>query len=124
MLDSKQHRELLQPYTARCGAVTAFLTAARPTLQPRIFRMTSAAEPTPAETEAGVGALVASEETKRGAEKINEGRAGRGLPPLVLVIVPTIGAVHAAEGDKLSSTALRARDAAPAAAGGVASSAS
>lgn len=115
MLEGKQHRALLEPYDTRCAAVTAFLRAARPALRPRLFRMTSAAEPTPAETEAAVGALVASEETRRGAEKINEGRAARGLPPLALVIVPTIGAVSVASGGKLSSTALRARDAAAAA---------
>jgi len=56
-----------------------------------------------------------SEETLKGAHVINAGRKRRGLPELTVVVVPVLQTM--ADGDdKLSSTALRAKEAA---AGGV-----
>lgn len=46
----------------------------------------------------------------------SQGRAARGFPPLVIVVVPVIGLSLGAEA-KLSSTQLRAEEAAVAAAG-------
>lgn len=53
--------------------------------------------------------LVVSQETIKGGEHINAGRAARGFAPLQLVVVGLIGGDSAA--DKLSSTALRQKDA-------------
>ena len=110
MLESKVHRELIETYEKRCECVELFVTQANPQLECRLFKLTDPLEPTPAETDVDVSALVASEETLKGATKINDGRKQRGLQPLVLVIIPTIGALGS-DGDKLSSTALRAKDA-------------
>jgi pantetheine-phosphate adenylyltransferase len=59
-------------------------------------------------------AIVVSKETVRGAEAINKGRVNRGFRPLIIVVVPVIGGRESAS--KLSSTQLRAQDAAAAAA--------
>lgn len=55
-------------------------------------------------------AIVVSHETLPGAVRINEGRIRRGFAPLTIVVVPIIG--FNTQGDKLSSTTLRAEDAA------------
>lgn len=67
-------------------------------------------EPTQAELDPEMQALVVSRETLPGGEAINQGRIARGFKPLHLVVVGLIGGRDA--GDKLSSTALRDNDAA------------
>lgn len=58
-------------------------------------------------------ALVVSSETVAGAEAINEDRKRRGFEPLQLIIVQLVGVrSKVLGGDKLSSTALRAAEAA------------
>ena len=58
-------------------------------------------------------ALVVSSETIEGAEYINKDRKARGFEPLALIVVQLVGVrSKALQGDKLSSTALRAADAA------------
>lgn len=69
-------------------------------------------EPTQAELDPTMEAIIVSKETLSGAEAINKGRANRGFQPLVIVVVPVIGVREAA--GKLSSTELRAQDAAAA----------
>lgn len=60
-------------------------------------------------------ALVVSQETVQGADSINKDREGRGFKPLTIVVVNTVGSASKELGGvKLSSTALRARDAAAA----------
>ncbi len=54
-------------------------------------------------------ALVVSQETLPGGQAINDGRRSRGFAELALVVVELVGG-HGA-GEKLSSTALRSRDA-------------
>ena len=71
-------------------------------------------EPTQAELDPDMEAIVVSKETVRGAEAINKGRVNRGFRPLIIVVVPVIGGRESAS--KLSSTQLRAQDAAAAAA--------
>lgn len=57
-------------------------------------------------------ALVVSQETVSGAEAINEDRRQRGFLPLTIVVVDLVGkGSKELKGQKLSSTALRARDA-------------
>lgn len=109
LLVSKQYKELIQPYDERTARVLQFVGSAKPQLRCHVFCLEDPNEPTPAETNPEVGALVTSEETLSGAQKINEGRAKRGLPELVLMIVPVIGAMSEGQ-DKLSSTALRRAD--------------
>jgi len=72
-------------------------------------------EPTQAELDPSMEAIVVSKETLGGAEKINAGRIRRGFRPLVIVVVPVIGGKDAAS--KLSSSQLRAVDAASGAKG-------
>eukprot|EP00983_Pelagomonas_calceolata_P043450 1138899-Pelagomonas_calceolata.AAC.2 len=67
-------------------------------------------EPTQAELDPSMEAIVVSRETLGGAEKINAGRVSRGFQPLVIVVVPVIGGKDASS--KLSSSQLRAQDAA------------
>jgi hypothetical protein len=97
----------------------------------------STQEPTQAELDPNMQALVVSEETVAGGAAINAGRATRGFTPLVIIVVPVIGyqcgagsaeqgsaaatdvaagqqvvGSVASGGGKLSSTQLRAHDAA------------
>jgi phosphopantetheine adenylyltransferase len=69
-------------------------------------------EPTQAELDPAMQALVVSQETIPGGEAINAGRASRGFEQLQLVVVGLIGG---GSDSKLSSTALREADAAAAA---------
>lgn len=66
-------------------------------------------EPTQAELDPGMQALVVSKETLAGGEAINAGRAGRGFVPLRLMVVGLVG--ESAASGKLSSTALREAEA-------------
>lgn len=66
-------------------------------------------EPTQAELDPSMQALVVSRETLPGGEAINAGRQRRGFSPLQLVVVGLIGGDASS---KLSSTALREADAA------------
>ena len=61
--------------------------------------------------------LVCSEETLPGAARINAARAAAARAPLHLIVVPVL---RGADGEKLSSTALRALEAAAAAGGAAA----
>lgn len=54
-----------------------------------------------AATDPRLDALVVSEETADGRHAVNETRRGRGLDPLVTVVVPL---VRAADGERISST--------------------
>jgi phosphopantetheine adenylyltransferase len=55
-------------------------------------------------------AIVVSHETLPGAVRINDGRLARGFAPLCIIVVPVIGSRDPKH--KLSSTQLRAEDAA------------
>jgi phosphopantetheine adenylyltransferase len=56
-------------------------------------------------SEARYTAIVCSEETLKGCSVINERRAGNGLPPLKVFVVPVLADKNT--GTKLSSTVLR-----------------
>ena len=109
MLSNKEHGELIEKYEVRCDAVRSFVQAAHPGIECRTVALRNASQPTPADLEADITALVASEETLKGATKINEGRLQQGMSALVLVLVPVLGAASSAAG-KLSSTFLRAQE--------------
>jgi phosphopantetheine adenylyltransferase len=110
LLEGKEYQERIQSYDQRANRVASFVASCKPELECVLFALTDPNVPTRAETDASVGALICSEETVKGAQKINEGRKAKGFNPMVLVVVPVIGAM--AMGDsKLSSTALRRREA-------------
>ena len=71
-----------------------------------------AQEPTAAATDPHMQALIVSQETVPGAEAINKDRQHRGFSPLSVFVVDLVGTgSKELNGEKLSSTALRARDA-------------
>jgi pantetheine-phosphate adenylyltransferase len=119
LLRSKAHGELLQPYGLRAGRSAAYVRRVRPGLdEVAVGALRDPAEPTQAELDPAMRALVVSRETVKGGEAINDGRARRGLAPLELVVVGLVGGGGGAgegedDGDvagKLSSTALRERE--------------
>ncbi|KAJ9511918.1 hypothetical protein QJQ45_004480 [Haematococcus lacustris] len=110
LLLNKQHRELLQPYAERERAAVEYMRAVRPGLLVQAGPLRDPKEPTQAELDPAMEAIVVSQETLPGALAINQGRERRGLHPLVVLVVPVIGSCDPAM--KLSSTQLRARDAA------------
>ena len=123
LLSKKKHAELLQPFSERSGAAVAYARKVRPEADLRVDvgSLLDPKEPTGAETEEGMQALVVSKETVSGGEAINAGRARRGFRPLALLVVGLVGSdggggrggneeeeVEA----KISSTDLRAAEAA------------
>jgi len=110
LLANKNHAELLESYEARRDAAVTFMQAVRPGLQVVAGALVDPQEPTQAELDPSMEAIVVSRETLGGAEKINAGRVSRGFQPLVIVVVPVIGGKDASS--KLSSSQLRAQDAA------------
>jgi pantetheine-phosphate adenylyltransferase len=110
LLENKSYKELIQTYGQRAGCVIDFLASTTPCVACNVFCLDDPNMPTAAESNPDVQAIVVSEETLAGAVKINDARKARGFKPLVLVIVPVLGAM--VEGDKqLSSTELRKEDA-------------
>eukprot|EP00798_Chlamydomonas_sp_ICE-L_P032460 gene32460-31072_t len=106
LLKKKAHRELLQSYEVRRQSSMTYMMAVHPLgLSVEVGALSDPKEPTQAELDPLMEAIVVSEETLPGA-----GRAARGFSPLSIVVVPVIG--HQANGGKLSSTDLRATDAA------------
>jgi phosphopantetheine adenylyltransferase len=121
LLASKKRRELLEPFSLRAAAAETYTRRVRPCLSVRTGALRDPKEPTQAELDPDMRALVVSRETVRGGEAINEGRQGRGLAPLALVVVGLVGQGEG-EGEeedgepadvagKVSSTALREREA-------------
>lgn len=91
------------------------MRAVRPALHVEAGALRDPAEPTQAELDPQMQALVVSRETRGGGEAINRGRAARGFQELRLVLVNLVG--EGADGSKLSSTVLREQDAAAGARG-------
>ena len=110
MLKSKVHAELVESYATRAESACAFLAACDPasSVNVRVGPLDNA--PPLAATVRDMSALVVSRETVTGAESLNDMRRSAGFDPLTLVVVDVVGASSARS--KLSSTALRARDAA------------
>lgn len=109
LLAKKSRREWLQPYEDRSNAALAFIRAVRPSLSVSAGALCDPAEPTQAELDPEMQALVVSHETLPGGEAINVGRSKRGFETLKLVVVGVVG--QRADGSKLSSTVLREQDA-------------
>jgi phosphopantetheine adenylyltransferase len=125
LLAGKARRELLQPYAERAAAAESYSRRVRPSLQVRTGALRDPKEPTQAELDPDMRALVVSRETVRGGEAINEGRRARGFAPLELVVVGLVGDGGGGGGGggdddggdcvdvagKISSTALREQEA-------------
>ena len=103
-LSKKQCRDGIESLERRSQKVIEFVSSLRPGLSVTLSVLRDPDEPTPAETNETLNALVVSKETLRGGEAINEWRLQRGLRPLTLV---TTGLVGECDGKKLSSTTLR-----------------
>lgn len=124
LLSNKKHSELLQPFEERSRAAVAFAKKVRPADEKGftvdVGALLDPREPTGAETECGMQALVVSKETISGGEAINAGRKERGFRPLALLVVGLVGSSseegQGEKGDgvegKISSTDLRAAEAA------------
>jgi len=110
MLKNKAHGELVESYATRAESARAFLAACDPasSVAVRVGHLDDG--PPLAATVRDMSALVVSRETITGAEALNDMRRSAGFDPLTLVVVDLVGASSAES--KLSSTALRARDAA------------
>lgn len=108
LLSNKAHAELLQPYEVRERSAASYVHCIRPTLNVVTGMLTDPKEPTEAELNPDMEAIVVSLETVPGAEKINEGRRARGYCPLKIITVPLVGGSRA--DDKLSSSGLRAKE--------------
>lgn len=109
---NKSYRELICSYDDRAAAMLRFVTSMNPTLTVTVLPLLDPEAPTRAETDADAAAIVVSEETLVGAHHINDHRVDAHLQPLVVVTVPVVGAMRS--GNKLSSSTLRAADAAAA----------
>lgn len=108
LLAGKAHKERLQPYATREAAAASFAVAVRPALAVETAPLLDPAAPTAADVDPAMTALVVSQETVGGGDRICAGRVAAGLPPLALAVV---GLVGGGGGDsKISSTDLRAAD--------------
>ena len=110
LLEGKSLKSLIQDYDQRVSSVLSFLKDVCPSINPVIMRLKDPDEPTRAETEESMDALIVSQETLKGGVKINTGRVKLGFSELVTIVVPVLGAMST-EAKKLSSTALREADA-------------
>uniref|UniRef100_A0A383VA40 Cytidyltransferase-like domain-containing protein n=1 Tax=Tetradesmus obliquus TaxID=3088 RepID=A0A383VA40_TETOB len=111
LLAKKSHKQLLHDYEERRAAAVDFMVLVRPGLTVTAGALSDPQEPTQAELDPTMRALVVSQETLPGGQAINNGRASRGFEQLQLVVV---GLVGGGSDSKLSSTALREADAAAA----------
>ena len=112
LLNSKAHAGLLQPYATREHAAVDFVAAVSPGLAVETGALVDPAALTAADSDPHMAALVVSAETEGGGDRINAGRVAAGMAPLALVVVGLVRDEKAVGDEKVSSTALRAADAA------------
>lgn len=114
LLVNKRHRHLVQAYDDRADAAETFLRATRGPTAAIELRVGPLDAGLPlAATVRDMDALVVSRETVAGADSINVARVERGFAPLAVVAVGLVGGGEGAGAEeKLSSTALRAAEAA------------
>ncbi|OLS12989.1 MAG: Phosphopantetheine adenylyltransferase [Promethearchaeota archaeon CR_4] len=104
MLTNKAYAEQLQSYEVRQQKIIDFVSTFT---NPARVSFVPLNDPFgPAITSDEIEALVISAETLPNAEKINQLRAERKLPPVVLVVIPLF---PNGDGEKLSSTEIRAK---------------
>ncbi|KAJ3359574.1 hypothetical protein GGF32_009130 [Allomyces javanicus] len=124
LLVNKKHASVLEPYAERHAQLVSFLQLLAPDLAVDIVPLRDAFGP--AATYAKLDALVATVETRDNSEKVNGIRAGNGLDPIDIVLIPVLSGTSDQElemANKLSSTQIRAWYAAKAAAAAAAAAA-
>ena len=104
MLHKKTLAELIEPSPHRQQSVRDFFAVVRPELELRVVEISTAEGPTL--EEAGFDCIVASEETVRGAEQINDKRGQQSppLPPMRIVQLPIFSLPHATSTASSSSS--------------------
>lgn len=105
LLENKRHADLLQTYEEREATTLEYLKSVNPSAKVVAGPLHDAVTPPLAATDPDFQAIVVSEETIDGAEKINAVRASLGFQPLVIVVIGLLGTDDGH--DKLSSTHLR-----------------
>ena len=106
MIKHKTHYEKIQPYDLREELLRNFLEKEL-LLAPDSFTIFPLSDPYgPTLTDATIDAHISSEETHENAIKINQMRIERGLPPMVLIIIPLISDF---KGEIISSTNIRSK---------------
>ena len=104
MIKHKNYYEKIQSYDLREELLRNFLEKGL-LLAPDSFTIFPLSDPYgPTLTDAKIDAHISSEETHENAIKINKMRIERGLPPMVLIIIPL---VSDSKGEKISSTNIR-----------------
>jgi pantetheine-phosphate adenylyltransferase len=92
----------IRSYRARRSALAAFLRRSFPG---RAFWLAPLNDGWGRSVEPGIDVLVATPDTRDGAQSVNRERRKRGLPPLAIVLVPL---VRAADGRPIASRRIRA----------------
>lgn len=108
LLANKKHGELLEPYEVRESAAVEYMKRVNDNIKVTSGALHDPAKPPLAATDPNFEAVVVSEETIEGAEKINDVRISLGFKPLVIVVVGLISADG--KSGKLSSTQLREQE--------------
>lgn len=111
LLENKTGKEMLQSYETRSGRAVEFIRAVRSTLDVTTGPLTDPNQPPLCATEEDFDAIVVSEETLGGAVWINEHRKKLGFHPLAIVVVGLLLRKGGSDGDKISSSDLRAKEA-------------
>ncbi|CAG7837641.1 unnamed protein product, partial [Allacma fusca] len=110
MTKSKRLNELMEPCEVRMENVLEFLEDTSPALE---FRVVPISDPFgPTISEENMDAIVVSQETIKGATKINEIRSQKGFRPLVVHSIDLVGDPHKEselEEEKVSSSSQRLR---------------
>ena len=110
MLKSKTLPELILPTEQRMAELRNFLEDCDPTLKYEIVGLTDPCGPAIVYPE--IEGIVGSDESRKGCEKINEIREGKGLKPLKIFLVgleKDPSRVNDAEEEKVSSSSFRMR---------------
>lgn len=115
MLQKKKFASFIEPFERRASAVVDFVRLINPELRVEIARIHDPIGP--AGSDPDLDCLVVSLETAAGVDVINKVRLERGLKELATVVVPLVDADSSDSAEaKMSSTAIRAKLAAAAAA--------
>jgi len=106
MLTTKEYAHLIEPLDVRRHAVEAFIKSVKPELKVQTEPITDPYGPSI--VDAGLEAIVVSEETMKGGEAVNKKRAERGLSQLQVEVVDLI--FEDGNTEKISSSQLREYD--------------
>ena len=101
-LARRKNKKILNPYESRFETLENIIKTNFPNVLYEISKLDN--DFGPAVLEAGVEALVVSEETGKQGNVLNKLRAEKNLPPVKIVIVPM---VLAQDGDRISTTRIK-----------------